>query len=220
MRCRHSNRGLGHRLEVLPAICPVVNSKESRLRCVSLRPAYPAVDEPTGNLDTENSRRVLDLLLAGRAESKAWSSSPMSPISRLAATGSYTVDGMLVSPELTRPKNQPINRSKNPLSGGGMMLGTTFTTLSQLSAVGAATCSQYWRCSGTTTIIVLVGVESSALNTSSQLVITIPPAGVRLSRRPEIYRRGTPGALTKFQRSKPVHHRYAGNASTSQQAGA
>ena len=64
--------GLGHRLEVLPR--NMSGGEQQRVavaRALACAPRILLCDEPTGNLDTENSHKVLDLLLAGRAEKQS-----------------------------------------------------------------------------------------------------------------------------------------------------
>ena len=63
--------GLGHRLEVLPR--NMSGGEQQRVavaRALACAPRILLCDEPTGNLDTENSHKVLDLLLAGARRNK------------------------------------------------------------------------------------------------------------------------------------------------------
>ena len=64
-----SQVGLDHRLHEYPK--NMSGGEQQRVavaRALACRPAILLCDEPTGNLDTENSHRVLDLLLSGSTD--------------------------------------------------------------------------------------------------------------------------------------------------------
>ena len=69
-------------------------------RALACAPRILLCDEPTGNLDTENSHKVLDLLLAGREEKQSLVIITHEPdIAARCDRQLHMVDGMLVSPE-------------------------------------------------------------------------------------------------------------------------
>ena len=113
--------GLGHRLEVLPR--NMSGGEQQRVavaRALACAPRILLCDEPTGNLDTENSHKVLDLLLAGRAEKQSLVIITHEPdIAARCDRQLHMSMGCSLAPNSLVPKNRPINRSKNPLSGGG-----------------------------------------------------------------------------------------------------
>ena len=113
--------GLGHRLEVLPR--NMSGGEQQRVavaRALACAPRILLCDEPTGNLDTENSHKVLDLLLAGRAEKQSLVIITHEPdIAARCDRQLHMVDGMLVSPELTRPEESAYQSLKEPVVRGG-----------------------------------------------------------------------------------------------------
>ena len=72
------------------------------------------------NLDTENSHKVLDLLLAGRAEKQSLVIITHEPdIAARCDRQLHMVDGMLVSPELASPEDSAHQALKEPAVRGG-----------------------------------------------------------------------------------------------------
>ena len=113
--------GLGHRLEVLPRN---MSGGEQQRVAVARALACARVSCCVMSLQETSTLKTLTRcwICSSPAvrKSKAWSSSPMSPISRLAATGSvHMVDGMLVSPELTIPEEPAHQALKEPVVRGG-----------------------------------------------------------------------------------------------------
>ena len=89
-------------------------------RALACAPRILLCDEPTGNLDTENSHKVLDLLLSGRAEKQSLVIITHEPdIAARCDRQLHMVDGMLVSPELTRPEESAHQTLKEPVIRGG-----------------------------------------------------------------------------------------------------
>ena len=113
--------GLGHRLEVLPR--NMSGGEQQRVavaRALACAPRILLCDEPTGNLDTENSHKVLDLLLAGRAEKQSLVIITHEPdIAARCDRQLHMVDGMLVSPEHASPEEPAHQTLKEPVVRGG-----------------------------------------------------------------------------------------------------
>ena len=112
---------MGHRLEVLPR--NMSGGEQQRVavaRALACAPRILLCDEPTGNLDTENSHKVLDLLLAGRAEKQSLVIITHEPdIAARCDRQLHMVDGMLVSPELASPEEPAHQTLKEPAVRGG-----------------------------------------------------------------------------------------------------